>query len=147
MIPIAVNRVQDGTTKSLKSVNFGNHFPAAYKDLFCMQSYTETCCVLQLAEVKTTHYTYTLRCVSQVSIVVELVVARSSELAIANMCWRRTRQLTPSPWRNSKGGSYYLTSWKLKGSRNCFEVDGEEKEDEGDGEVKEVRGNAHFMHG
>ena len=78
-----------------------NHFPAAYKDLFCMQSDTKTCFVLQLASKSQRRTTsYTLRFVTQVSIVVELVVARSSELEIAIMCWRRTRQLTTSPWRS-----------------------------------------------
>ena len=34
------------------------------------------------------------------------------------------------------------------GSRNCLRLMGNEREeDEGDGEVKEVRGHAHFMHG
>ena len=44
-------------------------------------------------------------------------------------------------------GSYYLTSVKLKGRRNCLRMMRNEEEDEGDGEVKDVRENAHFMHG
>ena len=39
-----------------------------------------------------------------------------------NLCWRRTPQLTPSPRRSSTGGSYFLTSGKLKGSRNCLRL-------------------------
>ena len=39
-----------------------------------------------------------------------------------NLSWRRTPQLTPSPRRSSTGGSYFLTSGKLKGSRNCLRL-------------------------
>ena len=49
--PNRVNRVQDGETNSLKSVKFGNYFPVAYKDLFCMQTDTKVCFALQHVDV------------------------------------------------------------------------------------------------
>ena len=49
--PNRVNRVQVDKTNSLKSVNFGNHFRVAYKDLFCMQSDTKVCFALQHVDV------------------------------------------------------------------------------------------------
>ena len=48
---IAVNSERDGKTNFLKSVNFWNHFPAAYNDLFSMQSDTKIFFVLQNVDV------------------------------------------------------------------------------------------------
>ena len=39
-----------------------------------------------------------------------------------NLSWRRTPQLTPYPRRSSTGWSYFLTSGKLKGSRNWLRL-------------------------
>ena len=50
-ISIAVNSVRDGKTNSLNSINFGNHFPVAYKDLFYMQTDTKVFYALQHVEV------------------------------------------------------------------------------------------------
>ena len=79
------------------------------------------------------------------SLTLKLLLSRNR--CSGNLCWSRTRQLTPSPcWRSIQ--CYYSSSWRWKGSRNCLRLMENKESRKMDGmESSESKSDAHFMHG